>query len=272
MKNKNLKILVGIEIGLIVCLCLCGIGGVVYYSGNLQTTAAGGQPPTQPVTQPVAAATAIPLPTETPVPVLLGTELERLPDGAKFTDLDGGYEMSIPAGWLAVRPDNKDEINAVLVGEGAKNQMLFDQLVSDRDAYEEKIDRLFIYPIRPDLQENVIFGFSKLVWQEPDTQAIDNATMGRLVRELESSGSLPGFRATTSRIIQNGNGVSVMVIKGRFSISDGQGGSIPFVTTLAFFKPSLTSIVRITFTFMQDFDEQISPDVNAMIESIRLTK
>ncbi len=269
MKSKNLKLIVGIEIGLIVCLCLCGIGGIVYYSGTLSAMEAGGQPPTQPV----AEATATPPPTETPVPVILGTQLERLPDGtSKFTDLDGGFEVSIPAGWLAVRPDNRDEVNAALVGEGAKNQMLFDQLVSDRDAYEANIDRLFIYPIRPDLRENVVFGFSKLVWQDPDTQAIDNATMGRLVRELESSGSIPGFRATTSQIIQNGNGVSVMVIKGRFSMSDGQGGSIPFVTTLAFFKPSPTSVVRITFTFMKDFEEQISPDVNTMIESIRLTK
>ncbi len=267
MKKMNLKLLVGIEIGLLVCLCLCGIGGVVYYSGN--NLAGDSQPPTQPV----AEATATPPPTETPTPVLLGSELERLPDGVSFfTDHDGRFQMTIPAGWLAVRPDNRDEINAVLVGEGAKNQKLFDQLVSDKNAYEANIDRLLIYPIRPDLQENVIFGFSKLTWQDPDAQAIDNATMGRLVRELESSGSIPGFRATTSQIIQNGNGVSVMVIKGRFFISDGQGGSIPFVTTLAFFKPFPKSVARITFTVMQEFDAQISPDINAMIESIRLTK
>lgn len=267
MKSKNLKLIVGIEIGLIVCLCLCGIGGIIYYSGNLPATAGSGQPPTPPV----AEATATPPPTETPVPVLLGAELERLPGGAsKFTDLDGGFEMDIPVGWLAVRADNNDEINAVLVGEGAKNQMLFDQLAADKAAYEAGKDRLLIYPLRPDIQKDVIFGFSKLVWQDSDTQPIDNATMGRLVRELESSGALPGLRVRTSVIEENRNGVSVMVIKGRFGISDGQGGSIPFIATLVFFKPTPTSVVRITFTFMQDFEAQIEPDVNAMIESIRL--
>lgn len=269
MKSKNLKLIVGIEIGLVVCLCLCGIGGVVYYFGNFQIPAGGSQPPTQPP----AAATFTPPPTETPLPVLLGAELERLPGGgSKFTDLDGGYEMDIPAGWLAVRPDNNDEVNAALVNEGAKNQMLFDQLVSDQAAYEQNKDRLFIYPIRPDLQENVIFGFSKLAWNDSDTQAIDNATMGRLTRELESSGALPGLRVTTSAINENANGVSVMVIQGRFALSDGQGGSIPFIATLVFFKPTPESVARITFTIMQDFDAQISPDVSAMIESIRLTK
>lgn len=269
MKSKNLKILVGVEIGLIACLCLCGIGGIVYYAGNLPATAGGGQPPTQPV----AEATATPPPTETPVPVLLGTELERLPDGAsKFSDLDGGYAIDIPAGWLAVRPDNTDEINAALVGEGAKNQMLFDQLVSDKATYEANTDRLFIYPTRPDLQKDVIFGFSKLVWDDPDTQPIDNATMGRLVRDLESSGTLPGLRVRNSIISDNRNGVSVMVIKGRFALSDGQGGSIPFIATLVFFKPTPTSVARITFTFIQEYEAQLEPDVNAMIESIRLSK
>lgn len=269
MKSKNLKLIVGIEIGLIVCLCLCGIVGLVYYSGNLPAMEAGDQLPTQPAAQ----ATATPLPTETPVPVLLGTELERLPDGAsKFADLDGGFEVNIPAGWLAVRPDNNDEINAALVGEGAKNQMLFDQLVADKAAYKANADRLFVYTIRPDLQENVIFGFSKLVWDGADTQPIDNATMGRLVRDLEASGGLPGLRVRTSIVEENRNGVSMMVIKGRFGFSDGQGGSVPFIATLVFFKPTPTSVVRITLTFMQDFEAQIEPDVNSMLESIRLTK
>lgn len=267
MKKMNLKLLVGIEIGLLVCLCLCGIGGVVYYSGN--NLAGDSQPPTQPV----AEATATPPPTETPVPVLLGTELERLPDGtSKFTDLDGGYEMDIPAGWLAVRPDNTDEINAALVSEGENNQMLFDQLVLDKNNYKAKVDRLLIYPIRPDIQANVIFGFSKLVWDDSDTQVIDNAAMGRLVRELESSGALPDLRVTTSSIKENGNRVSVMIIKGRFSLADGQGGSIPFIANLVFFKPTPTSVTRITFTYMQEQESQISPDVNWMIESIRLKK
>lgn len=269
MKSKNLKILVGVEVAALVFLCLCGIAGIIYYAGNLPATPESIQPTAQAV---AAEAIATPPPTETPVPVLLGTKLERLPDGAKFTDLDGGYEMTIPVGWLAVRPDNNDEINAVLVGEGAKNQMLFDQLTADKAAYEAGKDRLLIYPLRPDIQKNVIFGFSKLAWNSPDTQPIDNALMGRLIRELESSGALPGLRVRDSFISETPNGVSAMVLKGRFGLPDGQGGSIPFIATLVFFKPTPTSVVRITLTFMQDFETQIEPDVNAMIESIRVNK
>ncbi len=269
MKNKNLKLVVGIEIGLMVCLCLFGIGGAVYFFGNNATTGTSQQPPSQPVTE----APPLPPPTETPIPILLGTELERLPDGSsKFTDLDGGYEMDLPAGWLAVRPDHTDEVNAALINEGSNNPMLFEQLALDKGAYETNKDRLFFYPLRSDIQKDVLFGFSKLVWQDPDTQAIDNATMGRLVRELEASGALPGLRVTTSVISENQNKVSVMVIKGRFSLPDGQGGAMPFIATLAFFKPTPTSITRITFTFMQDYETQILPDVNLMIESIRLKK
>lgn len=166
-----------------------------------------------------------------------------------------------------MRPDNTEEVNAALA---IKNTMLRDQLNSDMAAYEAASDRLFLYPLRPDIQKDIIFGFSKLVWSANDTQAIDNASLGRLVRDLESSGAIPGFRANTSQIFGNANGVSVMVIKGRFSMSDGQGGAIPFVATLLFFKPTPTSLNRITFTFIQDYEAQISPDVNFMMESIRL--
>jgi hypothetical protein len=148
--------------------------------------------------------------------------------------------------------------------------MLRDQMSTDMSGYEAGFDRLYSYPLRPDIQKDVIFGFSKLGWDSDDPKPIDNDSLGDLVRGLETSGTIPGFRVTFSNLIENGNKVSIIVVKGRFSLDDGQGGSTPFTATLLFFKPGSTSTTRVTFTVVQDYDEQISPDIDSITESIKL--
>jgi hypothetical protein len=197
--------------------------------------------------------------------------IEQIQDGAvRYTDHDGGFELIFPAGWLAVRP-NSDEFNTTLANDGAKNQMLRDQMTNDLAAYDPNYDRLYSYILRPDIGKNTIFGFSKLVWDSNNnTSAIDNDSLGEAVQGLESSNSIPGFRADTAQVRENGNTLPLIEVGGRFSMSDGQGGTVPFYTTIIFFMPIPTSLTRITFTFMQDYKEQISADVNSIIESIKL--
>ncbi len=128
----------------------------------------------------------------------------------------------------------------------------------------------YSYILRPDIDKNVIFGYSKTVWDSDDTTSINDATMGELMRSLESSGAIPGFRADTARVLENNNGVRMIEISGRFSISDGQGGTVPFYSTFIFFKPTSNSTTRITFSFLEDYHEQISMDVTSVIESIKI--
>lgn len=273
MKSKNLKLIVAVEAVLLVCLCLGVAAGVFYYLGGQALTAGGSQPPAQPVAE--ATATLFPAvvetPTETPTPGPRGSLLEQQPDGMlKYTDYDAGFELILPVGWLAARPGNAEEFNALKATAGAKNEMLVDQMDMDMTGYEVDFDRLYSYPVRPDLQKDVIFGFSKLGWDPKDSSPINNSNLGEFVRNLEASGGIPGFRATTSNIVKNTNNVAVVVVKGRFAVDDGQGGKTPFFATILFFKPSPTSTARMTFTILQDFDEQISPDIEMLIESIKL--
>jgi hypothetical protein len=58
-------------------------------------------------------------------------------------------------------------------------------------------------------------------------------------------------------------------VGGRFALSDGQGGTIPFYTTILFFKPSPNSTIRVTFSYMDDYHTQISADVQSILSSIK---
>ena len=208
--------------------------------------------------------------TETPSG-MTGTVIEQTQDGTtKYTDYDAGFEITFPAGWLAVRP-NSDEFSVALAKEGASNSVLYDQMTADQAGYEADFDRLYGYILRPDLEKNVIFGFSKLVWDKDDTTSIDNVTMGQLVNGLETSGAIPGFRASVVQLHEDG-AVKMIEIGGRWMWSTGEGGTISSYSAAYFFKPSPTTLARIIFTFFEEYHAQIAPDVNSVVNSIRLVE
>lgn len=200
---------------------------------------------------------------------MVGTTIEQAPDGTTtYTDYDGGFEVSFPAGWLVLRP-NSEEFNTALTKNGAANKMLHDQMTTDLAGYDAKYDRIYSYALRPDIKKNVIFGFSKLVWASEDAISIDNVTMGELVRGLEAAGGIPGFRADTAQIHED-RAVKMIEIGGHFTLSSSEGTTVPFYATIIFFKPSSNSTARITFSFFEDYHAQISPDVKSVIESIKI--
>jgi hypothetical protein len=94
--------------------------------------------------------------------------------------------------------------------------------------------------------------------------------MGTLVRSLETDGAFPGFKVVASSIERNQNKISIMSIRGRFTISYDDGSSAPVMGTVIFFKPTSNSIVRIVFTVVKEVDPEIAPDIEAIVESIKL--
>lgn len=203
-------------------------------------------------------------------PTMKDPTLEKLPDETtKYSDYEGGFEISFPVGWLALIP-NSDEFNTALKKEGATNSMLHDQMTSDLAAYEPEFERVYGYILRPDIgKKNIIYGFSKLEWDPQDALPIDSITMDEIVKGLEAPDGIPDFRADTVQLHEDTQ-VKMIEIGGPVKVSDGQGGNIPFYITLIFFKPSPNTTVRLSFTFLQDYRAQIMPDVKSAIQSVRL--
>lgn len=205
----------------------------------------------------------------TPLP-LNETSLEPQPDGSvKFIHISGGYEVTYPTGWLTVRP-NSEEFNAAYTKDAAKNPLLLGQMDYDKNAYEAGYEQLYSYALRPDIDKNFLFGFSTVRWDSHDSLPLNEAAMGELARELETSGVIPGFRVDTAQIYETSNYVEVIEIGGQFSLSDGQDGVIPFYMTAVFFKPTADTITRITFTYLKDYKVDLSLDVSDTIISIKL--
>lgn len=274
-KSQNLKIIIAVEIVLVFCLCV-GVAGIFFYANGSQAIPASGNPPAGIPTAtailadaPTAEAAATETLVVTPTREVKGMALEKQPEKTtRFTDYNGGYEITFPVGWLAVRPGD-EEFNTVLATEGAKNAMLADQMKTDISLYDTNRHRVFSYPLRPDIKKDAIFGFSK-IGLEMDDVPINNNSMGVWVRSFEASNTSPGLRVTATKIEKNGNGISFMVVKGRFSLKTESGDLIPFSITSFFFKPTPDSLVSVTITVLQDYQKQLSPDLDAIRESIKL--
>ena len=219
----------------------------------------------QPLSTEVVSGDAAPGLTET-----AATSLELLPDGStKYKDIEVGIEVVFPAGWLTLRA-NSDEFNSALKKEALKNELLRAQMELDLTEYEPGTHRLYSYPLRPDIEKNTAFGFSKLRWDSEDSVPINENSMGELVRGLESSGAIPSLRVDTAQLYENGNQVKVIEIGGPFSFSNDLGEIIPFYYSAVFFKPTSSSIVRISLVYLKDYKPQLYEDVKSIINSIKL--
>jgi hypothetical protein len=222
------------------------------------------------MTQTATAAPPKPAETAPSVPETDKTSIEQLSDtGTKYTDGNAGFEVIYPKGWLTLRP-NSDEFNSALKKEAGKNEMLRSQMELDLNDNEPGVDRLFSYPVRPDLEKNFVFGYSNLEWDTEDSALIDENGMGKLVRGLESSGAIPGFRADTAQVYENTNHVKMVEVGGQFPLGNGQGEVTPFYLTAIFFKPNDSSTVRISFTYLKEYKLSLSLDVTSVINSIKL--
>ncbi|CAG0996515.1 hypothetical protein ANAEL_02627 [Anaerolineales bacterium] len=197
------------------------------------------------------------------------TTLEQLPDGStKFTDTEVGFTVTFPKGWLTLRP-NSEEFKVALENEAAKNDLLRSQMELDLKDYDPE-DRLYSYPVLPEIEKDYLFGFSSIQWDPGDTTPIDQNSMGDFLRDLETSGAIPGFRTDTAQVYESGRQVPLIEVGGPFTISDGQGGFIPFYMTSVFFRPTHGGVVLMLFTYLKDYKLDVHTDLISVIDSVEL--
>ncbi|MEW6402522.1 MAG: hypothetical protein AB1649_12035 [Chloroflexota bacterium] len=205
---------------------------------------------------------------ESPV-AMTGTNLEKTAEEITvYTDFDGGFEVAFPKGWLAVRP-GLAEFFDTMMSEGADNPSLHGQMTLDKTTYDET-HRLYAYPLRPDIRENVIFGFSRLRWEPGFPNPLDNEALNEFISRIERSESVSKFQPVVAQVTANGNGVAMIEISGPFTGVDDEGSTAPLYATLLAFKPTQDSVVIMGFTIMQDYQDVISGDINFVKESIKL--
>ena len=219
-----------------------------------------------------AAQSAAPAATLTVPPPAGGTENTQQPDGTtKYSDYDAGFELTLPAGWIGVRP-GAQEFNDVLKSEGGKNKALQAQMTQDQQGYEPVKDRYYVYKADSSGTDQSLLAFGKLAWSAADSTAVDQNSLGNLVQSLEMSQAMPGLRVVASNVITNGHGVPVIVIGANWTSQAADGTLTPLYINMIFFKPTDSSTAHLVLTSDKEQHSAISPDVDSIIQSIKLVK
>ena len=110
----------------------------------------------------------------------------------------------------------------------------------------------------------------KLSWNPSDSKVLDQNTLGELIQNLEMSKDLPGVRVVASNIIKNSNNVPALVIGANWTYQAPDGSMVPYYLNFIFFKPTDNSTIRLVLTTPKEHRDVIGPDVDSMVQSIKL--
>lgn len=79
------------------------------------------------------------------------------------------------------------------------------------------------------------------------------------------------MRIEVARVYPNPNQVDLLEVGGQFTGGDEQSGLIPLYATIVYFKPTADTVVRVIFSYLKDFQPELSGDVTNVINSIALS-
>ncbi|MBK8821698.1 MAG: hypothetical protein IPN58_03555 [Anaerolineales bacterium] len=218
---------------------------------------------------PLPSETATPFPTATPTlaptesvtatPRIsqFGTSLILNDDQTvTFTDRPAGIEITIPAGWMPIRVNEQEYLDAY------SNNAAADQAIRDRLTRIQTLDpawfRLDIIDIQPGHVVNGAPTFMNVVFQQNETRSLEKIAKDESVKPYSD------FKAISSNEQKAINGMDILVIEQKWSVTTG--------TTYykgVFFKTA-SGLVVLDFYSPLEFKDTVLPDFEKVVNSLVL--
>lgn len=207
--------------------------------------------------------TSIPTETHTPTPQvsLSGTTLIFLEDQASgFIDHKAGIQLTIPAGWLAVRVNEEEYYKAFASPLVLENPPIFNRL-NQIQTHDVNFFRLDAIDTRPGHIVNGLISDISVIFQEGDTRTLEEW------RRVESRQKSPyaGFKYISSTYQETADGTRVLAIERSWDWTSG--GSV-YYRGVFFSLP--TGTVVLDFQTNMDFRETVLPDFEQVVNSLTL--
>jgi hypothetical protein len=202
--------------------------------------------------------TSTEMPTRTPRISTGGTSLEIREDGSTlFTDHKLGYQLMIPADWLAIRINEDEYYKAFTVEEVAANPVMVDFLSKIQTQDSNQV-RMFALDLRA--AGGSISGIS-VVLQPPTIETMDDWVVARISRGNKK----PGYILHSSGYQEIPAGVRAMVRDEQWNSTSS--GKI-YSRTIALIVPA--GILTIDFETALENKDTLLPDFEQVVNSIIL--
>jgi len=206
--------------------------------------------------------------TPTPIPAtstplispITGTSLGKLEDqSAVFTDYKAGIQLTIPAGWLLVRPNEDEYYKAYSLDIVLANPLISDRLTKLQSSNTDHF-RLEAIDIRPEHLGGGFISVIDVIFQPDDFRTLEKWAEA----ERNKKSPLKGHKFLSSKIQQTADGTRVLVIEESWPNDD--------VTTYyrgVFFSLATGTIVLDFYTSLE-FKDTVFPDFEQVVNSLTL--
>jgi hypothetical protein len=212
--------------------------------------------------------TSTPAPTETPLPPSQSTLTKQADGSLLFADARAGYEIKLPAGWLAVRVNEQEYLDAFSLEEAANTniqQSLLSVQTEDPNAF-----RLLAIDTKAAHIQNDFVTDMRFVLDEKKTISLSSdADLKAIAEKVPASATVFRFEVTSVKIATTANGTKLGVIEAKSSFENASGANVAIYQKQVFFNVK-TGTQSIIFTPVTDLKQTTLPAFDTMLETIYL--
>jgi hypothetical protein len=176
-----------------------------------------------------------------------------------FTDYKAGFQLTIPAGWMAVRLDGEEYLQAFDSDIVLQTPEIWERLTVIRDANVD-VFRLDAIDVRPGHMPNGILSTINVVFESGNTQGLETWEQA----ERDRHHPYADFKFISSSYPQLANGTQVLVIEQRFSAAANKGTI--YYRGVFFLLPSGTIVLD--FHTNLDFKDSMLLEFDQVVNSL----
>jgi len=217
------------------------------------------------------AAATTPLPPETPTPTLLPTEtvtatpkisflgtslILRDDQTTVFTDRQAGIEIIIPAGWMPIRVNEQEYLDAF--SSNAAADLAIRNRLNQMQTFDPTWFRLDAIDIQPGHVFNGAASDINVIFQQNDSRSLEEVAKDEKVKLFAN------FEIISSDYQQAANGMKTLVVEQRWDVTTG----VTYYKGV-FFKTS-SGLVALDFYSPLDFKDTVLPDFEKVVGSLTL--
>ena len=220
---------------------------------------------------PVDTSTPAPTPSGTPTPTVSPSQstLTKQGDGSVlFTDELAFYKIKLPAGWLVVRVNEKEYLDAFSLGEAANTHV--QQSLLSVQTEDPNTLRLFAIDTQAaHIQNEFVTDMRFVLDEEMDISLNTDEELQAIAREIPASAEVFRFDVTSVKIFTSANGTDFGVIEATSSFTNAVGVDVALYQKKVFFNVPVGT-QSITLTTIADLKGALLPAFDAMLETVEI--
>ena len=183
-----------------------------------------------------------------------------------FVDERAGYQITAPAGWLIVRVNEPEYLDAKELAEAT--DVNIQKSLTDIQNENPNTLRLFAIDAQEGHIRNGFVTNMKFIWDKDNSIALENdeALKGSAAQLAKT---VPGLEVLSTKLISTANKIPIGLIESKSIVKNSSGADVTIFQKQAVLNAT-TGKMTITISTVEDLKGTIFPAFDAMLETIEI--